>query len=82
MKILYNVQGAVEQAVPLIIQKDTVYVHENIRQEEVEDMPEKRLVWIYDEIQYGKDEYLQKMADENKSMKDAIEVLITSGLEV
>lgn len=82
MKILYNVHGAVEQAVPLIIQKDTVYVHTNIRQEEIEDMHEPRLVWVYDEIQYDKDEYLELMAKENISMKDALEVLIMSGLEV
>lgn len=82
MKILSNVQGAVEQAVPLIIQKDTVYVHTNIRQEEVEDMHGTRLVWMYDEIQYDKDEYLELMAKENISMKDALEVLIMSGLEV
>lgn len=82
MKILSNVHGAVEQAVPLIIQKDTVYVHTNIRQEEIEDMHEPRLVWVYDEIQYDKDEYLELMAKENISMKDALEVLIMSGLEV
>ena len=82
MTILYNVQGSPEQAVPLIVGKDTVYVHTNIRQKEVEDMHEKRLVWVYDETQYNKDEYLELIAKENISMKDALEVLIMSGLEV
>jgi len=82
MKILYGVQGSPEQAVPLIVGKDTVYVHTNIRQEETKDTHKTRLVWVYDEIQYDKDEYIELMAKENLSMKDALEVLIMSDLEV
>jgi len=82
MKALYNVQGSPEQAVPLIVQKDTVYVHENIREEEITDMHGTRNVFVYDEKQYDKDEYIQFMADENKSIKDAVEILILNGLEV
>lgn len=82
MKTLYSVQGSAEQAFPFIINTDTVYVHDNIRQEQVEHMGEAKLVWVYDEIQYGKDEYLELIVNENKSIKDALEILIMSNLEV
>lgn len=59
MKDMGIVQGSPEMAVPLIVGKDTVYVHTDIHQ--VPDA-EGNMVWQYHEIQYEKDEYIKLMA--------------------
>ena len=59
MKDMGIVQGSPEMAVPLIVGKDTVYVHTDIQQ--VPDA-EGNMVWQYHEIQYDKDEYIKLMA--------------------
>ncbi len=82
MTILYNVHGSPEQAVPLIVQKDTVYVHENIRQETIDMIGESITTWVYDEKQYDKDEYIKLLSEENTNVKDAVEVLIMNSLGV
>lgn len=51
MKQLYNVQGSKESSSPLIIDKDTVYVHTNIKQ-----LIDHNL-YQYDEIQYTLEEW-------------------------
>lgn len=77
-----NVHGSPEQAVPLIVQKDTVYVHENIRQETIDMIGESITTWVYDEKQYDKDEYIKLLSEENTNVKDAVEVLIMNSLGV
>ena len=55
-------QGSATQAIPIVIGKDTVYIHSSITQ--IEDG-----LFEYHEIQYGKDEYmelLQKQIDTEK----------------
>lgn len=61
---MQRVQGNTAQAKPLIVGKDTVYVHSNIVQIE-EDLYE------YDEVQYTEDEYIE-------SLGKASELLIAS----
>ena len=72
MRQIQNVHGSDECAKPLIIGKDTVYVHSNIRQETVSDGIENRIEWVYDEIQYGKDEYIKVMSEKSNELENSI----------
>ena len=67
MKLIGTVQGNSEQAKALVIGKDTVYVHTDIVPVEkdgkiVEDL------FSYTEVQYGKDEYIELMAQQNEQL--------------
>ena len=59
MKDMGIVRGSAAQAVPLVIGKDTVYVHSNIKTVEDEEG-----LFEYHEIQYEKDEYIKLMAEQ------------------
>jgi len=69
MKDYGRVRGSKEQAKPLIIGKDTVYVHTDIVDIE-DDQCE------YNEVQYGKDEYIglmsKKAESENADVSEAM----------
>ena len=54
MKFIGMVQGDIEQARPLVVGKDTVYVHTDI-------VPITDTLFSYNEIQYDKDEYIELM---------------------
>ena len=69
MKDMGIVRGSPEMAVPLIIGKDTVYVHTDI--EQVPDA-EGDMVWQYHEIQYDKDEYIRLMDEKNAVIKQQL----------
>ena len=69
MKEIKNVQGSSQQAQPLIVNKDTVYVHTNIVQATDEDGNIVDGLYVYDEIQYTKDEYIQIMAEKNETLE-------------
>ena len=69
MKEIKNVQGSTEQAQPLIVNKDTVYVHTNIVQATDEDGNIVDGLYVYDEVQYTKDEYIQIMAEKNETLE-------------
>jgi len=60
MKDMGIVRGSAAQAVPLIIGKDTVYVHSNIKPVEDEEG-----LFEYHEIQYEKDEYIKLMTEQS-----------------
>lgn len=60
MKDYGRVRGSKEQAKSLIIGKDTVYVHTDIVDVE-DDQCE------YNEVQYGKDEFIKLMAEKAES---------------
>ena len=63
---LKNVIGSKDSSKELIIGKDTVYIHTNIRPYEDEnetDKEEKFDLYIYDEVQMSKDEYLEMFKD-------------------
>jgi hypothetical protein len=70
MKDCGIVRGDAVQACPLVIGKDTVYVHTDINQ-----VPGKEL-WEYREIQYGKDEYIQMMAEKNIETENLINAIL------
>ena len=69
MKEFKNVQGSLQQAQPLIVNKDTVYVHTNIVQATDEDGNVVDNLYVYDEVQYTKDEYIQIMAEKNETLE-------------
>jgi hypothetical protein len=64
MKDIGTIQGSAAQAIPLVIGKDTVYVHTDIQKINTnsEGTPTDNL-YQYHEIQYGKDEYIQLMGN-------------------
>lgn len=66
MKDMGIVFGSAEQAVPLVIGKDTVYVHSDIQQ-----VGEDNLFQYY-EIQYDKDEYIKIIAEKNQTLEQQI----------
>ena len=69
MKDMGIIQGSAEQAVPLIIGKDTVYVHTDIEQV-FKDNEGKSVdnLFQYHEIQYNKDEYIKLLSEKNDSL--------------
>ena len=79
MKEFKDVQGSKESAKELIIGKDTVYIHKNIRKLEDDDLMKDADMYIYDEIQMSKDEYLEKLQKEldvsNNAMADLMMML-------
>ena len=66
MKDMGIVYGDTQQAAPLIIGFDTVYVHTDIERLEPDENGIDR-GFHYREIQYGKDEYIKLMAEKNES---------------
>ena len=59
---LKGVIGSKEASKELVIGKDTVYIHTNIRPYEDKndiDKEKKSELYIYDEVQMSKDEYLE-----------------------
>lgn len=73
MKDMGIVQGSPEMAVPLIVGKDTVYVHTDIQQ--VPDA-EGNMVWQYHEIQYDKDEYIRLLSEKNDELDEILNTLL------
>ena len=69
MKEIKNVQGSLQQAQPLIVNKDTVYVHTNIVQATDENGNVVDGLYVYDEVQYTKDEYIKLMAEKNETLE-------------
>ena len=63
---LKDVIGSKEASKELIIGKDTVYIHTNVRPYEDKneiDKEKKSDLYIYDEVQMTKDEYLEMFKD-------------------
>lgn len=73
MKDMGIVFGSAEQAVPLVIGKDTVYVHSDIQRilEDKDGKPVTNL-FQYHEIQYDKDEYIKMLAEKNDSLEQQL----------
>lgn len=70
MKDVGRIIGNEEQAKPLIIGKNTVYVHSNITP--IESSDECPNLYEYDEIQYDKDEYIKIMSEQNNDLAQQI----------
>ena len=64
MKIFQNVRGSQENVPQIEVNIDTVYIRSNIKRIETEDF----IGWEYDEVQYDKDEYIEKISTQNDTM--------------
>ena len=75
MKDMGIIYGSLTQAVPLIIGKDTVYVHTDIEQV-FKDNEGKSVdnLFKFHEVQYDKDEYIKIIAETNKDLTAQMEV--------
>lgn len=76
MKDMGIVHGSAEQAVPLVIGYDTVYVHTDI-EPVTEDQNGNPLEgqFSYHEVQYPKDEYIRMMAEQNAALGEEVTTL-------
>lgn len=75
MKRLKGVLGSKESAKELIIGKDTVYIHSNVRKLEGgdnNDLMGDGEIYIYDEIQMTKDEYLEDLQEKLEIANQAL----------
>ena len=74
MKNYGIVHGGIEQAVPLVVGKDTVYVHTNITKLEADHNDEfaPEDLYSYEEIQYDKDEYIGLISKKNDSLESQL----------
>lgn len=73
MKEITGVFGSSEQAKELIVGKDTIYVHTNIKklESDAEGKPAENL-YSYDEIQYTKDEYIKLISEKNAALAEEV----------
>lgn len=71
MKDVGIVQGSEAQAKDIIISVDTVYVHSDIKKVQKKDEKDPD-VWEYHEVQYGKDEYIELIAEKNKTLEKQV----------
>lgn len=74
MKLYKNVHGSKEASRPIIVDKTTVYVHSNVKEETITDeiSGDMRTEYVYDEIQYTRQEWEQIMADANAQTEDSL----------
>lgn len=74
MKDLGVIYGSAEQAKPLIIGIDIVYVHTNIQPVTNTENNEEinNNIFSYHEIQYSKDEYIKIMVEKNTDLEDQL----------
>ena len=71
MKTFQNVRGTQSNVTEIEVNVDTVYVRSNIERIETEDFTG----WQYDETQYTVREYIETIANKNKSLESENEVL-------
>lgn len=72
-----KVQGTQEIVKEIEVNVDTVYVRSNIIRVETEDFNG----WEYDEEQYDKDEFIEKITEENKVTQEENEALKSAQAE-
>ena len=79
MKDMGIIQGSGVQAVPLVVGKDTVYVHTDITK--IAKESEENAVDDNHEVQYDKDEYIKLQGQQMDEMQEAIDFLLMNGGE-
>lgn len=74
MKLYKNVHGSKQASRPIIVDKTTVYVHSNVKEETITDeiSGSTYTEYVYDEIQYTRQEWEQIMADANAQTEDSL----------
>lgn len=70
-----GVRGSEAQAKPLVVGKDTVYVHTNIEHITGAEIDE----YQYDELQYDKDEYIEMISQSLEETQEAVDYLLMGG---
>lgn len=74
-----RVQGSEAQAQPIVIGKDTVYVHENIVPiTEDSEGNEVKGLFEYDEVQYTKDEWIDLLTVQGEETSAAVDDILTN----
>lgn len=63
MKIFQGVRGTQETVANIEVNKDTVYIRSNVQRIETDEFTG----WQYDEVQYNKNEYIEKLTNEDDS---------------
>ena len=73
MKDMGTIQGSLQQAQPLIVGTDTVYVHTDIVPITT-DQEGKSVegLFQYHEVQYDKDEYIKVMSEKNSELENQL----------
>lgn len=74
MKLYKNVHGSKQASRPIIVDKTTVYVHSNVKEETITDeiTGDVRTEYVYDEVQYTRQEWEQIMADAKSQTEDSL----------
>lgn len=62
--------------------KTTVYVRKNIKSKTQDNNGEKSTVYIFDEFQYTKEEYLELLVKKNKANLDYLSIMTGVDLDV
>lgn len=73
MRDMGVVCGSEAQAKPVVIGKDTVYVHTNIKEiDEIDEVTGERItgVYTYNEVQYTLEEYEQLQREQQQQAAD------------
>lgn len=77
------IRGSVDQAIPVIIGSDTVYIHKNMKKvEEVDEHGNPREDYEYEETQYTFAEYIQLQMEENRNLAEQLENAQLATLEL
>lgn len=77
MKDMGIIQGSKAQAVELIVNVDTVYVHTDIVKIDTDPFGEPTdNLYQYHEIQYGKDEYIELLSSQNKELGELVDTIL------
>ena len=68
MKEYKDVQSTVEPK-PIEVNVTKTYIRSNIRQEELTFGEETELMWVYDEIKYDNQEYIEMLSQEKETLQ-------------
>ena len=63
MKYFQGVRGTQETVANIEVNKDTVYIRSNVQRIETDEFTG----WQYDEVQYNKNEYIEKLTNKDDS---------------
>lgn len=71
------VTGSAAQAEPLVVGVDVVYVHTEITKLDETDHEGNPIeVYRYHEVQYGKDEYIKLIAEQNEELNKLMNTVL------
>lgn len=74
MKFYPNVKGDLKASRQVRVDKTTVYVHSNVKEETITDeiTGDTRTEYVYDEIQYTRQEWEQILSDAKSQTEDSL----------